>query len=187
MTEHNMKNYNEVYDNFKWEEAINEIDFFEDGTLNIAYNMIDRHCNGTINDKIALKWIGDENEKDFTFMDLKNQSNKFANILKKYNIQKGERVFVFLPRVPELYVSVLGTLKAGGIIGTMFPAFQPDGIGERLMKGEVRFLVTNRELKKRVDQVMDKLPNLEHIIVIEDEYEKEMQEDTNDYEVVHMQ
>lgn len=184
----NMENYEETYNNFDWKQAEKEIDFF-DNKLNIAYNMIDRHCKDK-GDKVALYWEGEDASKEFTYEQLRKLSNKFANILKKYDIKKGDRVFIFLPRVPELYVSVVGTLKAGGIVGTLFPAFQPQGVGERLRKGEVKYLVTNKELKKRVDEVRDELPNLEHMILVDDDdgvdYQKEMEQASEDFEISKM-
>jgi acetyl-CoA synthetase len=103
---------------------------------------------------------------------------------------------LFLPRIPELYISFVGILKTGAIAGTMFAAFGTDGVVERLRKSGAKFLITNQELKKRIDNVRHKLPKLKHIIVVdglvgrgkkgEIDYQKEMAKASPDYEVKEM-
>jgi len=116
---------------------------------------------------VALFWEGEKGqEKRFTFADLERESNIWANILKKLGVRKGERVFIFLPRVPEVYTSFLGILKTGAIAGTMFQAFGYEALKDRLKDSGAKFLITNRQLKKRVDKVRKELPQLKKIILI---------------------
>jgi len=187
----NLKNYEKTYKNFSWDQAKKEISFFGK-KLNIAYNSIDRNAekNG---EKIALYWEGEKESKSFTFNEMREQSNKFANVLKKYGIKKGDRVFIFLPRIPELYISFFGILKTGAIAGTLFSAFGEKGIEERLKKGEVKFLITNRELKKRVDKVKKNLPDLKYIILVDGkegkkiiDYKKEMKNASEEFSIAKM-
>lgn len=166
----NLENYYEIYKKFEWKDAEKLVDFFDKKKtqLNIAYNAVTRHAiNTNLKTKIALHWeSADGKFKDFTFSDLEKESNKFANLLKKLGIRKGDRCFIFLPRMPELYFSFLGILKIGAIAGTLFPAFGPEGIESRLRKGEVKLLVTNSELLKRLYKTKN-LPKLKYVVVVD--------------------
>src|SRR5579862_7386735 len=101
----NLVDYEKVYKDFSWKKAEKElVEFFDDGTLNIAHNMIDRHANGPKRGKNALLFEGAQGEKEiYTFGDLKTLSDKFANVLKSQGVKKGDRVFIFLPPIPERY------------------------------------------------------------------------------------
>src|SRR3990170_3594357 len=96
-----LKDYQEAYRNFSWQIAAKDIAFFPDGKLNAAYNAVDRHLNSSRKDKIALIGEdGDGNKQTFTFSQLAVLSNKFGNLLKGKGAQKGDRIFIFLPRIP---------------------------------------------------------------------------------------
>jgi len=157
--------YDKVVKKFSWDDVKKEIDFFEGGKVNAAYNAVDRHVKTWRKNKVALYWEGDNDSKKYTFADLSILSNKFANVLKNLGVKKGDRVFILLPRIPELYISFLGILKTGAIAGTMFSAFGPSGIKDRLQDSEAKVLITDTELKKRVDEIRFELPSLETIIL----------------------
>ena len=90
------------------------VEFFSDGKLNIAHNMIDRHATGKNKNKTALLFTGANEEKEeYTFGDLKTLSDKFANVLVENGVEKGDRVFIFLPSIPQRYVAFISTLKLG--------------------------------------------------------------------------
>ncbi len=171
-TEPNMKDYDKTRRKFKYKDYYSELDFFKGGKMNAAYNAIDRHTMDWRRNKLALLWVDDTQEKKYTFREMKNYSNRFANVLKKYGAKKGDRVFHFLPRLPEIYMSFLGTLKTGAIAGTMFAAFGPEAIRDRLQDSGAKFLVTNRELVKRVYKVKRQLPALKHIFIVDDKPRK---------------
>ncbi|MBI2133245.1 acetate--CoA ligase [Candidatus Woesearchaeota archaeon] len=139
------------------------------GKINAAHNAIDRHCTTWRKNKIALIWEGEKEERKYTFNDLREETNRFANLLVELGIKKGDRAFIFLPRVPELYIGFLGIVKTGAIAGTMFSAFGPDAIKDRLKDSGASILITNSELKKRVDAVRHELPELRHIILTDSE------------------
>lgn len=192
MVKPNLENYEGTYKNFKWDDIKGEIDWFEGGKLNIAYNAIDRHVK-TLGDKIALFWEGADNStKKYTFSEIYQLSNKFANVVRKLGVKKGDRIFIFLPRIPELYISFLGIVKTGAIAGTMFSAFGPSAIKDRLFDSGTKILITNSELKKRVYEVRNELPELENIVVIdtaeEDEisYKEEMEKASPEFNVERM-
>jgi acetyl-CoA synthetase len=112
-------------------------------------------------------WEGKNGEtENHTFNDLRQQSNQFANVLREIGVEKGDRVFTFMERLPELYSTVFGTLKAGCIIGPLFSAFGPDPVRDRLANSGAVVLVTQPELRKRISHILPELPDLKHIIVV---------------------
>lgn len=167
-----------------WRAARKELDWFN-GSLNAAYNSVDRHTQTWRRNKVALFWHGaDDSQKKFTFEELAIASNKFGNILKDFGVGRGDRVFIFLPRVPELFFAFLGSVKIGAIAGTLFSAFQEQALYDRLSNSGANVLVTNSELKKRVD--VRKLPLLKHIITIDTpDYQKSFEHAKEDLASAH--
>ncbi len=164
----NLADYDRAVKHGNWEDAMQGLDGLPGGGINIAYEAIDRHCKGPLKTKTAMIWEGRDAELlRYTFDDMRRESNRFANALKKLGVRKGERVFVFLDRIPELYFAVFGTLKAGAVIGPLFSAFGPDAIRDRLADCEARVLVTSHALKERVYEVAKDLPKLETIILVD--------------------
>lgn len=185
---HNLGDYDESYRSFDWNLARKELDWFDGTKINAAYNAIDRHTQTWRKNKIALYWEDeDRTTKQYTFEQLSLLSNKMANILKDFGVQRGERVFIFLPRVPELYISFLGALKIGAIAGTLFSAFQEQALADRLGNSDAEVVVTNTELKARIDKVRKKLPNLKHIITVDSEdFVKSMDHASDELRITHM-
>lgn len=165
----NLESYEEAARSFSWKDARKYLDW-ADGSLNAAYNAIDRHVQTWRKNKVALFWEDEEgNEKKYTFEEISLLSNKVGNILKDFGVERGDRVFLFLPRVPELYFSFLGILKIGAIAGTLFSAFQEQALADRLANSGAKVVITNKDLKPRVDAIRKKLPDLAHILVVDDE------------------
>ncbi len=164
--EPNLKNYETAYRDFdlkEWERG--EIEYFKDGKLNAAFNAVERHATNENKNKVALYHLDDNLiETKITFFELNQLANKFGNYLKSLGVNPGDRVFFFLPRVPEIFYGFLGTLKIGAIAGTMFSAFGSDAIFDRLENSSAKILITTEELKPRLDTIRMKLPALEHII-----------------------
>jgi len=162
----NLADYEKTCRDFRWEDLQSELDGFEDGGLNIAYEAIDRHVKTHLRDKIALYWeSGTGESEEYTFYDLYRLTNRFANVLKKLGIKKGDRIFTFMDRTPDAYVSLLGALKVGGVIGPLFSAFGPDAVRDRLMDSEAKVLVTTPKLVSIVHEILKNLPALETIII----------------------
>lgn len=194
----NLSNYEKTYKNFTWKKAEKEIDYFKDGTLNIAYNAIDRHAKGKNKNKIALFYEGKNGEKEkYTFGDLKLYTDKFANVLVNLGVEKGDRIFLFLPTIPERYISFLGILKTGAIAGTLFSAFQEMALLDRLSDSKAKILITNSVLYPRIEKIWKDLPHLEKVIIIERGsivqsknknivyYSKEMKKASNKFKITH--
>jgi acetyl-CoA synthetase len=194
--EPNLLEYEKTRDGFRWEDSKKELDGFEDGGINIAYEVMDRHLKTPLRDKIALYWEGKNGESEhYSFQDLSRLSNRFAGALKKLGVKKGDRVFTYMDRTPEQYISLLGALKVGGVIGPLFSAFGPDAIKDRLGDCAARVLVTTPRLVKTVHEVTNELPALETIIIVnrrqapydfkerEYSYEKIMDESSDEFEM----
>ena len=190
----NLQNFEGLRKTFKWSDAEKMVDWFPGGKINAAYNAVDRHALGKRKDKLALIYDdGEGNAVRLTFGQLYQQTNKFANVLKKLGIKRQERVFFFLSRSPELYVGFLGAIKYGAIASPMFPAFGPDAIRDRLLDSGAVVLVTDSELKKRVYECKKDLPELKHMIIVgkdvsenEVSWEKEMAGASDKFEAAHM-
>ena len=106
---YNLENYEKTYSEFDWKDAEKNFSWYESGKLNIAYEAIDRHTEGARKNKVALYYQEGSRKEKYTFKEMKDWSNKAGNVLKSYgNLEKGDRVFIFMPRSPELYFSVLG-------------------------------------------------------------------------------
>ncbi|WKZ67072.1 MAG: acetate--CoA ligase [Flavobacteriales bacterium] len=138
-----------------------------EGALNIAHEAVDRHADGSLRDAIALRCIRrDDRITELSYGELRARSDRFAHVIKALGLQGGERVFNLTGRIPELYVSAIGTLKAGAVFCPLFSVFGPEPIYQRLSRGDARVLVTTTELyKKKVAQLIDRLPALEHVLL----------------------
>jgi acetyl-CoA synthetase len=163
----NLPEYERARDAFSWKDVKKELDWLEDGGLNIAYEILDRHLKTPIKHKIALYWEGKNNEsEEYSFHDLSKLSNSFAGALRNLGVKKGDRVFTYMDRIPEQYISLIGALKVGGVIGPLFSAFGPDAVKDRLGDCEAKVLITTPRLVETVHQIIDELPALETIIIV---------------------
>ncbi|UOF90234.1 acetate--CoA ligase [Fodinisporobacter ferrooxydans] len=163
-TGNNMKNYEETYASFSWKDVEKEFSWFTTGKVNAAYEAIDRHAAGDRKDKIALHYSDATRDESYTFGQLKELSDRFGNVLRTLGIQKGDRVFIFMPRSPELYVAFLGAIKIGAIVGPLFEAFMAAAVKDRLLDSGAVALVTTPKLLERVPRA--ELPDLKHVILV---------------------
>jgi len=165
----NMPSYADAVAGFSWEAARKLLDGLPGGGLNIAYEAIDRHVAHGRGGVRALRWLSaDGRVVDFTYDDLRRQTNRFADVLRKIGVAKGERVYSLLGRTPELHIAALGTLKAGAAFCPMFSAFGPEPIRSRMEIGDARLLVTTAALyRKKVAAWREQLPSLKDVILID--------------------
>ncbi len=197
----NMANYEAARASFSWDQAAkDEVDYFEDGTLNVAYNCIDRHATSSRKDKVALIYdSGNGAPENYSFAQMKELSDKFANVLASNKVAKGDRVFIFLPSIPERYVAFLGILKLGAVVGTMFAAFQEMALRDRLADSEASVIITDADLYPRIKNIQADLPKLKKIVIVEHGasglpeasdiiyYDKAMATASSEFAVAHMQ
>jgi acetyl-CoA synthetase len=163
----NLSDYHSIYAKFSWDSAFQYLDGLPGGGLNIAYEAVDRHANGPLRDKVAIRWLGKGGEiRDYTYDDLRHLSNRFANILVRLGVERADRVFVLAGRIPELYIAALGTLKNRSVFCPLFSAFGPEPIFQRMARGEARVLVTTqKQYTKKVAAQRDELQSLEYILL----------------------
>ena len=164
----NLGDYEQTAAAFDWDTARGWLDGLPGGGLNIAHEAVDRHAAGARADHVAIRWRGRRGERrDISYGELGRLSNQFANVLASLGVAPGDRVFSLCPRVPELYVAALGTLKQRAVYCPLFPAFGPEPIRERLQRGGGVVLVTTESLyRRRVAPIRDQLPELRHVLVI---------------------
>ncbi|PKG22424.1 acetate--CoA ligase [Niallia nealsonii] len=169
---YNLKNYEEMYQHFNWKEAEENFSWHQTGKINAAYEVIDRHAESSRKHKVALYYLSQTRNEKYTFNDMKKQTNKAGNVLKeKGAVQKGDRVFIFMPRSPELYFALLGAIKLGAIIGPLFEAFMEDAVKDRLQDSAAKVLITTPELVDRVP--IDELEALETIFLVGEDIKEE--------------
>ena len=163
----NLTDYESERAAFSWDAIRQELDGLPSGGLNIAYEAVDRHAKGPRADHLALRWLGRRGEvRDLTYRDLSNLSSRFANVLQRLGVGKGETVFALTGRIPELYVAALGTLKNGSAFSPLFSAFGPDPIQQRMMLGDARVLVTTAPLyQRKVAGIRWQIPSLRHVLI----------------------
>ena len=166
---HNLTDYDAAVRAFSWEQARARLDGLPGGRgLNIAHEAVNRHAAGPLAGAAALRCIAKDGAvTELTYTDLAHQTSRFANLLRSLGVGKGDRVFTLLGRVPELYISALGTLKNTSVLSPLFPAFGPEPIRERMRLGDAKVLVTSADLyARKVAPVRASLPALEHVLVV---------------------
>ncbi|GIW61640.1 MAG: acetyl-coenzyme A synthetase [Patescibacteria group bacterium] len=172
---------------YNWEEKAANLEWFPDGNLNIAYSVLDKHLDLGNEDKTAFIFENDNGVvTKLSYGDLVRKTNQVANLLSSYVINKGDRIFLFLPRIPELYINFLGIIKTGAIAGTMFATFGTEALRDRLTNSKAKAIFTTYELAKRIEPIRSELPDLEHIFIIDsEEYQKEIKSQSDVYSVYH--
>ena len=158
---------------FSWPAMRARLDGLPGGGLNIAYEALDRPVREGRGDHVALHWLGDEGgrggERRITYDELRRLANRFASAVTRLGLARGDRLFVLAPRLPELYVAILGALKAGIVVSPLFPAFGPEPIATRMNLGRGSALVTTPSLfARKVAPVRAQIPTLEHVLLIDD-------------------
>jgi len=142
------------------------IKWFEDGTLNLAYNCVDRHL-AKRGDQVAILWEGDDpkDDKKITYKQLHAEVCRFANVLKARGVKKGDRVTIYMPMIPEAAISMLACARIGAIHSVVFGGFSPDSLAGRIEDCKSPIIVTADEgvrggrkipLKVNADAAADK-------------------------------
>ncbi len=163
----NLEDYEAARKSFKWTDVYSEIDWLPGGGLNNAHEAVDRHVAHGFGDKLAMIWLGKNGEEEkYTYSQFKEESDRFGSVLNNLGLERGDRVFIFMDRLPETYFAAMGALKAGGVIGPLFSAFGPDPVRDRLQDSGAKFLVTSPELRSKISSILGDCPELQHIIVV---------------------
>jgi acetyl-CoA synthetase len=165
----NITDYEAARAGFSWDAARAALDGLPGGRgLNIAHEAVDRHATGPNAQRTAVRWLRrDGGRTEATYAELAAWTNQFANVLQALGVGRGDRVFTLLGRVPELYVTVLGTLKNTSVLCPLFSAFGPEPIRQRLDLGDGRVLVTTPSLyRRKVAPIRESLTGLEHVLLV---------------------
>lgn len=162
--EYQLHDYDEVKSTFDWKETEQAFSWSKTGLVNMAYEAVDRHAESELKNKVALYFDDGKRKESYTFQDVKKWTNKAANVLQQAGLKKGDRLFVFMPRSPELYFSIIGSIKKGIIVGPLFEAFMEGAVYDRLSDSGASALVTTPSLLKRVP--LDRLPLLKTVFLV---------------------
>ncbi|PKQ37209.1 MAG: acetate--CoA ligase [Actinobacteria bacterium HGW-Actinobacteria-1] len=166
----------------KWDTVLDyefetpRIEWFKGGKLNVTYNCIDRHLEGWRRNKAALIWESDEGRtKIYTYQSLYYKVCKFANVLKKHGVRKGDRVAIYMPMIPELAIAMLACARIGAIHSIVFGGFSSSALRDRIQDCGAKMLITADEgirggrvvpLKAEADSALYECPTIESVIVV---------------------
>ena len=167
----------------KWDKVLEwdfnkpEIKWFAGGKLNASYNCLDRHLNSWRSNKVALIWQGEPMEENriFTYQQLHYHVCKFANVLKKFGVKKGDRVSIYLPMIPELPIAMLACARIGAIHSVVFGGFSSEALRDRINDCGSKVLITadgyyrsGRIVQNKVsaNEALKDCPGVEKVIVV---------------------
>ncbi|MEX0825322.1 MAG: acetate--CoA ligase [Acidimicrobiia bacterium] len=150
--------------------------WFDGGTLNVSANCLDRHLTGPRRNKAALVWEGEPGDvRTYTYWDLHREVSLFANVLKGLGVERGDRVAIYLPMIPEAAIAMLACTRIGAIHSVVFGGFSADSLRDRIIDAAAKVLVTADGgyrrgqvvlLKDTADRALDETPSIEHVVVV---------------------
>jgi acetyl-CoA synthetase len=151
--------------------------WFADGQLNASVNCVDRHVRSARRNKAALVFEGEPGDKrTLTYWDLYVAVNQFASVLKSLGVQKGDRVAIYLPLIPEAAIAMLACARIGAIHSVIFGGFSPESVRDRINDSQCKVLVTADggyrrgsivPLKRNADKALEETPSIEHVVVVQ--------------------
>src|ERR687896_1455052 len=164
----------------RWETVLEwdppDAKWFKEGKLNASHNCLDRHVDAGKGDKVAFHWVGEDGEtRDVTYAELLEMTKRFANVLKSLGIGKGDVVGIYMPMLPETPAAMLACARIGATHNVVFGGFSVQSVKERMEVSDAKVLVTADEtlrrgkpspMKAKVDEIVDSLPSLEHVVVV---------------------
>ena len=164
--------YEERRSGFDWDLARAELGL-DSLPANIGWLCSDRACEQGQSDKTALIWEGHgERSRRYSFDDLRRGSNGFGGLLRNLGIEPGERVALFMDRIPELYIGFVGILKVGCIVQPLFSAFGDESLQTRMEDAGTSVVITQLRHARKIRKIRDQLPGLRHVIVVDAPPEK---------------
>jgi acetyl-CoA synthetase len=173
----NIGSYEERIKNFDWSIAERELGYNAGDVINIGWYCSDRICSLGQGEKSALLWENAQGEeKRFTYNDIRVYSNSIAAFLRSLGLRNEDRICLFMDRVPELYIGLVGILKIGAIAQPLFSAFGDESLHVRLENAGTAAIITQRKHVSKVRKILDQLPGLKHIIIVDHDGVKELKE-----------
>ena len=150
--------------------------WFIGGELNVAYNCLDRHVEAGNGSKVAIHWEGEPGDtRTLTYAWLLDEVQKFSNVLKALGVQKGDRVNIYLPMIPEAVVAMLACARIGAAHSVVFGGFSSQALADRINDAEAKVLITADggyrrgevfPLKPQADEAVSSTPTIEHVVVV---------------------
>lgn len=150
--------------------------WFVGGKLNVAQNCLDRHLAGPRRNKAALIWEGEPGDtRTYTYWDLHREVCRFANVLKRLGLEKGDRVAIYLPMIPEAAIAMLACARLGAPHSVVFGGFSPDSLADRINDAEASILITADggfrrgdvvPLKANADRAVASCPSIDAVVVV---------------------
>ena len=160
--------YDERIKTFDWSLSESELDYKDGNVLNIGWYCTDRICQMGKAEKTAMIWEGfGGHEKRYTYNDIRVASNTIGSFLRGLGLKNEDRVCLFMDKIPELYLGFLGILKIGAIAQPLFSAFGDESLLVRLSNAETSAIITQRKHVSKVRKIIDQMPYLKHIIVVD--------------------
>ena len=160
----------------EWDFRKPSIKWYINARLNASYNCIDRHTKSWRRNKAAIIWEGDDGSyKTYTYQQLSFEVNRFANVLRKKGVKKGDRVTIYLPMIPELAFSILACARIGAIHSVVFGGFSPSSLSDRMLDSDSSLLVTSDgglrggrhiPMKENADAALQNCPGVKTVIVV---------------------
>jgi len=170
----NLGNYEGARADFDWAEIPDPCAGMPGHGCNIAYAAVDRHADGPMASRTALRfvqplsWDGAMATRDLSYAELGLLSRRFTNLLRSLGINKGDRVFTLLGHCPELYITVMGSLRNGSVVCPLFSAFGPEPIATRVKLGEAQVLVTTASIyHRKIAAIRNRLSSLRYIVIVD--------------------
>jgi len=171
----NIGSYEERVKNFEWSIAEEELGYKKGEVINIGWYCSDRICGMGKGENLALLWenaVGEE--KRYTYNDIRAYSNTIGAFLRSLGLKNEDRVCLFMDRIPELFIGLVGILKIGAIAQPLFSAFGDESLFVRLENAGTSAIITQRKHALKIRKIIDRLPNLKHIIIVDHDGKKEL-------------
>jgi acetyl-CoA synthetase len=164
-----------------WQQVLDDSEapffkWFTGGKINIVHNAIDRHANGANRDKVAIIFESEQGETtNYTYAQLAQEVNRFANVLKSQGVNKGDRVTIYMSRVPQLLVAMLAVTKIGAMHSVVYGGFSTDALYSRIMDAQSKVLITGDggwmnnkivELKRITDEAVDRAGDVVERVIV---------------------
>jgi acetyl-CoA synthetase len=151
--------------------------WFLGGKLNVSANCVDRHVRGATRNKAALIWEGEPgDQRTLTYWDLYREVQKFANVLRQLGVERGDRVGIYLPLIPEVAIAMLACTRIGAIHSVVFGGFSPESLRDRMNDAQAKVVITADggyrrgqivPLKRNTDKALEGAPSVKHVVVVQ--------------------
>lgn len=164
-----------------WDKALDDsaapfYKWFTGARTNIVHNAVDRHISGPHKNKLALIWVGENGDHaTYSYFALNREVERMANVIRSMGVQKGDRVTIYLPRIPEIHFAMLACAKLGAVHSVVFAGYSADALHDRVIASESKLLITADgawvngqvfNLKGIVDEALRFSPSVENVIVV---------------------